>query len=106
MRIGLRIACVLLACLPGLRAADPPPAEDPWTGKSRDDLLTLLGEPTKKKADGKGSELWAYKLVRLDPDLPPEPGVMVLERPRHRHGRPVARTRHAGRQHATGRQRL
>ena len=56
MRIGLRIACVVLACLPGLRAADPPLAEDPWTGKGRDDLLTLLGEPTKKKADGKKVE--------------------------------------------------
>jgi hypothetical protein len=81
MRIGLRIACVFLACLPGLRAADPPLAEDPWTGKGRDDLLTLLGEPTKKKADGKGSEQWTYKLVRLDPDAPPQPGVAVLNVP-------------------------
>jgi hypothetical protein len=81
MRIGLHVACVLLVCLPVLRAEDPPLAEDPWTGKSRDDVLTLLGEPTKKKADGKGFEQWTYKLVRLDPDLPPQPGVMVLNVP-------------------------
>jgi hypothetical protein len=55
--------------------------EDPWTGKSRADVVTLLGEPKKAKTSKDGGELLVYKLVRLREGTVPEPGMSVLNVP-------------------------
>ena len=75
MRSTLLVAFLLVSLLP-LAAADL----DPWIGKSRDDLLAVLGEPNKTKKSDAG-QLLVFKLVRLEEDSPPPSGMQVLKVP-------------------------
>jgi hypothetical protein len=72
--------CAILACLSAARAADPAPAEDPWSGKTKTDVTNLLGEPTKAKKSADGS-LLTYKLLRLEQDAIPSSSMIVLDVP-------------------------
>jgi hypothetical protein len=74
------VALLAVGCLAGAWAADAP-AEDPWKGKTRADVTALLGEPTKTKTSGDGTEALTYKLYRLHEDAVPPPEVMVLNVP-------------------------
>jgi hypothetical protein len=77
----LLIACAVVVCLSGERVAAAEPPEDPWKGKTRSDVITLLGDPTKtKKTDDRGSVL-IYKLLRLQEEAIPPPGLTVLDVP-------------------------
>lgn len=53
---------------------------DPWRGKSRQDVLSLLGEPTKSKT-GRGEETLTYKLIRLTLESSLAPGVLIVDLP-------------------------
>jgi len=55
--------------------------KDPWTGKSRSEIIRLLGEPDKTKKSGNGTETLVYKLYRVDPDVPPSPAALLLHVP-------------------------
>jgi hypothetical protein len=58
-----------------------PADEDPWVGKSREDVVTFLGEPNKTKDAGDGGEILIYKFVRLrEGDIAPM-GMAVLNVP-------------------------
>jgi hypothetical protein len=54
---------------------------DPWIGKSRRAVISLLGEPTKVKTAKDGTRTLTYKLVRLDPNSPAIPGVTLFSLP-------------------------
>jgi hypothetical protein len=54
---------------------------DPWTGKSRSEVIQLLGKPDKTKKSGNGTETLVYKLYRVDPDVPPSPAALLLHVP-------------------------
>lgn len=54
---------------------------DPWTGKTRAEIVHLLGEPDKAKTDGSGVETLTYKFFRVDPDAPPGPAAQILHVP-------------------------
>jgi len=58
-------------------SADP----DPWTGKSRPEIVQLLGEPDKTKAARDGVETLTYKFYRVDPDAPPGPAALLIHVP-------------------------
>ena len=50
----------------------------PWKGRTREEVVALLGQPSKIEPDGKGGELYFYELAeergndgaRLSPDVP------------------------------------
>ena len=81
-----RVGSSLLALLLGLaashlaRAADAP-AEDPWTGKARADVIQALGEPAKIKRASDGGETLLYTFRRVPPDAPPHPDALLLHVP-------------------------
>lgn len=75
------IALMLAGCVILAGTAVPAAAADPWTGKSRQELETLLGEPTKEKKKSDGSALLVYKLVRLEEGAIPPPEMTVLNVP-------------------------
>jgi len=54
---------------------------DPWTGKSRPEIVQLLGEPDKAKTDRDGVETLTYKFFRVDPDAPPGPAAVLIHVP-------------------------
>jgi hypothetical protein len=54
---------------------------DPWTGKSRREIVQLLGEPDKTKADRDGVETLTYKFYRVDPAAPPAPAALLIHVP-------------------------
>ncbi|MDH3627189.1 MAG: hypothetical protein OES25_05975 [Acidobacteriota bacterium] len=64
MRYGILIAIVLILLSPGLAADEPTAEENPWVGKSRAEVVELLGEPQSVK---RGGERLTYKFVRVDP---------------------------------------
>lgn len=54
---------------------------DPWKGKSRPEIVQLLGEPDKAKTDRDGIETLTYKFFRVDPDAPPGPAAILIHVP-------------------------
>jgi len=54
---------------------------DPWIGKTRGAVISLLGEPMKVKTGKDGTRTLTYKLVRLDPNSPAIPGVTLFSLP-------------------------
>jgi hypothetical protein len=81
VRRGLLVACIALICAPCAWAAEPDPSADPWKGKSRSEVLTLLGDPTKAKKSENGEELLIYRFVRLDENAVAPVGMAVLNVP-------------------------
>lgn len=81
MHRGTIVACVILGCLPLTAAAAEKKDDDPWKGKSRSEVIALLGEPAKTKDARQGGEKLVYKFVRLEEGAIPPPGVAVLEVP-------------------------
>jgi hypothetical protein len=77
MRRALTLAGVAFICVAGLHAGD---AGDPWVGKTREDLVLLLGEPGKTKTTDDGEHL-TYKLVRLEKGAAPPFGMIVVSVP-------------------------
>ncbi len=70
----------LMAAAAGARAAGA--AEpDPWRGKSRAEIVTLLGEPHKTTRGAAGAETLTYRLVRLDESAIAPQGMSVLNLP-------------------------
>jgi hypothetical protein len=72
--IALAILFTLGADAP--RAAD----DDPWMGKPRREVVSLLGSPNKTKT-GHDKEVLTYKLFRLDPGSALSPRVLVVDVP-------------------------
>ena len=75
MRMMITTALLLLLAVPSLATAP-----DPWIGKSRDELTTLLGEPNKTKRSKAGTTL-TYKLARLEEGSIPPSGMSVIKVP-------------------------
>ena len=73
MRSIMLLTSVLLVYAGPLPAADP----DPWVGKTRADLVALLGEPHKVKASDEG-EILTFKLLRMEEASIPPSGVRLL----------------------------
>ena len=78
-----RVMCVVLlaAGFLALVHAGESAAEDPWAGKSRSDVETLLGKPTKTKDAGDGTEVLIYKFVRLHEGAVAPVGMSMLNVP-------------------------
>jgi hypothetical protein len=55
-------------------------AEDVWTGRTRSELVTTLGEPTSRKRLPGGGERLVYKLVRFEEGTAPA-GMIVITLP-------------------------
>lgn len=81
MRRGSWIVLMTVGCLVGVWAAEPAEDDDPWAGKTRSDVVTLLGEPTKTKRVAAGGEVLTYKLVRLEEGAVPPAGMTILNVP-------------------------
>lgn len=81
-RIGKLVFAALLASLGpwgSSRGADAPEAAaDPWTGKSRADVIQVLGEPSKAKRESDGGETLTYSFRRIPPNAPPHPDALLL----------------------------
>jgi hypothetical protein len=75
------IACVILACTLTGQATTAEPAPDPWHGKTRSDVLTLLGEATKTKESADGRSVLIYKLLRLHEGAVAPTGMTILDVP-------------------------
>jgi hypothetical protein len=81
MRRKLWVAWVTVACLAGVCAAAAATDEDPWAGKTKSDVVALLGDPTKTKDVSDGGEMLTYKFVRLEEGAVPPIGMTVLSVP-------------------------
>jgi hypothetical protein len=78
--IALAATAILAAA--GAVAAEPETTDpDAWTGKSRPEIVQLLGEPDKTKTDREGVETLTYKFYRVDPDAPPGPAALLIHVP-------------------------
>jgi hypothetical protein len=82
----LALGLLWIVTLP-VRASDPKAAdEDPWNGKTRDEVVQKLGEPQKVKKAGRDGETLTYKFFRANPAdigksglrLIPVPGVGLV----------------------------
>jgi hypothetical protein len=81
MRRGLWIVLTTVGCLVGVWAAEPASDDDPWAGKTKSDVVTLLGDPTKTKDVADGGQVLTYKLVRLAEGAVAPAGMTVLNVP-------------------------
>lgn len=74
-------AWVAAAILLSLGAGGPATTDaDPWRGKPREEILSLLGRPDKSKSRS-GKESLTYKLFRLDDESALAPGLLVADVP-------------------------
>jgi hypothetical protein len=81
IKVTMLTAAAILAAA-GASGGEPEATElDPWIGKSRAEIVHLLGEPDKAKTDRNGVETLTYKFVRVDPDAPPGPAARILHVP-------------------------
>lgn len=78
MSRSLRAALVVSVLVAG--AGPVLSAGDPWLGRSRDDVVALLGEPSKAKPSAHGATL-TYKLARPHTERPAPPGGRVISVP-------------------------
>jgi hypothetical protein len=84
MRVSSSVLRGVLGCLivaGGVAAFAEPPADDPWTGRTRAEIESLLGEPTKAKQSKDGSGVMTYKFVRVGPGFVPGPDILLIEVP-------------------------
>lgn len=77
----LATAALLLAALPLRAAAQGPGGDDPWKGKTRDEVVQLLGEPDKVANAGRDGERLTYKLLQVDPADLIQPGLRLIPVP-------------------------
>lgn len=85
MRRAAASVVVLLLLFVPATAGDQKKDEDPWIGKTRAEVVDLLGKAHKAKA-GRDGEKLTYKFFRIDPDAPvpldmrliPVPGLGVV----------------------------
>jgi len=61
---------VLFAMLPAWAAEAKQKEEDPWIGKTRAEVVEMLGKPQKVGRPGRDGERLTYKFFRIDPELP------------------------------------
>jgi hypothetical protein len=71
-------------------ALSPARAEEVWVGRTRAELVAVLGEPSSDKRTPEGGERLVYKLYRLEEGAQPTgmvvislPGIGPLGRPAH-----------------------
>ncbi|HXV76875.1 MAG TPA: hypothetical protein VD788_11225 [Candidatus Polarisedimenticolaceae bacterium] len=57
------------------------PRQDPWKGKTRSEVVGLLGEPDKTKTDKQGVLSLTYRFNRIDPMAPSQPDAIFLQVP-------------------------
>jgi hypothetical protein len=81
MRRKLWLMMGAVVCLAGVCAAEPAKNEDPWAGKTKSDVVALLGDPTKTKQIAEGGEELTYKFKRLEEGAVPPVGMTVLNVP-------------------------
>lgn len=80
---------VLFALVPARAAEAEKVDEDPWIGKTRAEVVELLGKPQKAKRSGRDGEKLTYKFLRLNPsgqarldvELISVPGVGIVAKP-------------------------
>jgi hypothetical protein len=77
----LLLTMLLASALCGAFAEEEQKRGDAWVGKSRRDVVTLLGQPTKSKRAKDGAETLTYKLVLIDESAPPTADILVLNLP-------------------------
>ena len=63
------VALSLLACAE--RPEVDQIAQQAMIGLAKKDILACLGEPVKRRAHGKGTEIWTYPIGYTDTDAPP-----------------------------------
>lgn len=73
----LAVCVAVVALAPWSVRAAGPATEDPWKGKHREEVVSLLGEPTKHRVSKHGETLF-YSFVRVDPAAPPDDGALLL----------------------------
>ena len=67
-RLTAVLAVILVLTTLPAPGADPRSGdEDPWKGKTRDDVVQKLGEPQKVKRAGRDGETLTYKFFRVNP---------------------------------------
>lgn len=86
----LTTAILLLAAIPVWAVDEESEKKDPWVGKTRAEVVELLGEPQKvKKKNAKQGAQLTYKFLRIDPSAPGQlttpltmvPGVGIVAKP-------------------------
>jgi hypothetical protein len=85
MRLHLLAALLVTTFLTpgpgGAFAEDEQKEADAWVGKSRGDVVSLLGQPTKSKRAKDGVETLTYKMVLIDESATPTPEILALNLP-------------------------
>ncbi|NIM01690.1 MAG: hypothetical protein GTN89_12845 [Acidobacteria bacterium] len=79
-QVVLTIGLALLVMLPAHGAESEQTHDDPWVGKTRAEVLELLGKPNRAKRSGGGEKL-TYKFLRLDPSAPAKLDVRMIAVP-------------------------
>lgn len=76
---AIRVGLVLALAVGPIVAADDPARF--WDGKSKTDVVLLLGEAPKSKRGADGGERLTYWLVRLREGAHPQPGLIPIQLP-------------------------